>query len=268
MTVKEAYRILGLTPGAKLQEIKKKYRELMMQVHPDTNSRNQYPYTVQEINAAYSVLKGKIFPTTEKGKHHNKDKNSEKKADIIWNAPINRHAYTERDVLQYVEDYDGAILGNFCIARGKYMWTTDEDFSLFLRSLYQCSKQILDEADTLLNRDEPPAGRTQFQAELTYLLTQQFISQTALLQEISKEEKTGYLSFPDDRLYYIVVPLFEQKTAQVKIQVSAKQPERKKRSATNYRNLHLWIKLSDSACQKMPENLNIEIERLLEKYKR
>ncbi|MCM1253327.1 MAG: J domain-containing protein [Clostridium sp.] len=188
MTVKEAYRVLGLTPGATLQEIKKKYRELMMQVHPDVNDQNQYPYTVQEINAAYSVLKGKIFPTTEK--RYDKDGNSEKKADIIWNTPINRHAYTERDVLQYVEDYDGTILGNFCIARGKYMWTTDEDFSLFLRSLYQCSKQILNEADTLLNRDEPPADRAQFQAELTYLLTQQFISQTALLQEIAKEEKT------------------------------------------------------------------------------
>ena len=319
MTVKEAYRILGLSPETGMQEIKKKYRELMTLVHPDANRTHisdKYAYTAQEINTAYSTLKEKISTDNETGIRRHKDSQSKDRRTIIWNAPVNQNAFTEREVLQYAEDSEGTVLGNFCIARGKYMWTTDEDFSLFLLSLYQCSKQLLDEADTLLHRSDAPTNRLKFQAELTYLLAQQFIAQTTLLQELAKEEKSdpegnrifyipsmleaagkaislhqgetlypsgirqhklylknhagqeaGYLSFPDDRLYYIVVPLFEQKVVQIRIQTADKQPEKKKKTSIGYQNLHLWIKLSEKACLRLPENLNLQIERLLEQYK-
>ena len=319
MTVKEAYRILGLSPETGMQEIKKKYRELMTQVHPDANRphvSDKYTHTAQELNTAYAILKEKISADTETGSRRHKNNRSKDNQTIIWNAPVNQNAYTEREVLQYAEDPEGTVLGNFCIARGKYMWTTDEDFSLFLLSLYQCSKQLLDEADALLKRSDAPINRPKFQAELTYLLAQQFIAQTTLLQELAKEEKSdpegnrifyipsmleisgkaisfqpgenlypagirqhrlylknhagqeaGYLSFPDDRLYYVVVPLFEQKVVQIKIQTAEKQPEKKKKTATGYQNLHLWIKLSEKACLRLPENLNLQIERLLEQYK-
>lgn len=77
MTEKEAYQVLGLTPGATLRELKKKYRELMIQVHPDSgiHTSRQIPslgaspytqarcsYTAQEINCAYSILKEKSLP--------------------------------------------------------------------------------------------------------------------------------------------------------------------------------------------------------------
>lgn len=35
MTLQEACRILGIPLGTEKKEIKKKYRKLMMQVHPD-----------------------------------------------------------------------------------------------------------------------------------------------------------------------------------------------------------------------------------------
>lgn len=319
MTIKEAYRILGLSPETGMQEIKKKYRELMMRVHPDVSHppvSGKYAYTAQEINTAYSLLKETISTDAETGSGHNKDIRSKDKQTAAWNAPVNQNAYAEREILQHAEDSEGIILGNFCIAKGKYMWTTDEDFSLFLLSLYQCSKRILDEADSLLHRYDAPTDRTRFQAELTYLLAQQFIAQTTLLQELAKEEKkdsegnrifyipsmlevtgdaiplkpgemlypsgvrhhrlylknhagqkAGYLSFPDDRLYYVVVPLFEQKVVQIRIQTAEKQPTRKKKASKGYQNLHLWIKLSGKACSQLPENLNLQIERLLEQYK-
>lgn len=318
MTIQEACNVLGLSPKAGLPEIKKKYRSLMMRFHPDAGagSRRQQEcaYTVQEINTAYSILKEAASADAITEIQPGKSKPHTKK-QIAWTAPLNENAYTERNVLQYAEDHEGAVLGSFCIASGKYMWTTEEDFPLFLLSLYQCGKELLDEADALLCREEPSAGRQRFQAELTYLLAQQFISQTELLKELAKEETTdaegkkifyvpamleaangavspkpgeplypsairrhrlflknsagqeaGYLSFRDDRLYYVVLPLFEQRRVQIRIRTAEKQPEKKKRAAPGYQNLHLWIRLSDKNSAGLPENLNLQIEGLLKRY--
>lgn len=313
MTETEAYRILGLPAGTGLQELKKKYRKLMMQMHPDsgTQEKEGCGYSAQEINAAYTALKNLFSKElssnarppqgTRSCGHHA----GQKTARPVWDAPVNPNAFREREILQYAEAWDGSILGTFCIATGKYMWTTQEDFPLFLRSLYQCSRQILEEAGCEKNNHL-------LQAELAYLLAQQFISQTALLEEIAKEEtadsmgnrifyipcmlesplksaialtpgerlypagirrhrlylknhagqEAGYLSFADDRLYYIVVPLFEQKAVKVKIQSAKKQPEHSKRASSGYLKLHLWLKLSDES-PKLPENLNLKIQRLL-----
>ena len=331
MTVKEAYKILGLPSGTEFHEIKRKYRKLMMQVHPDVSdhvsqhlagsvdhpdSQEHYTYSAQELNTAYSTLKEKYFTDTENENHSQKDCSAEEQQNIMWNAPINQNAYRDREVLQYVTDYDGTVLGNFCVARGKYLWTTEEDFPLFLLSMYRCSKELLDETDTSLDRKEAPTNRSRIQTELTYLLAQQFIAGTALLEELAKEEhnsqdgckifyissmlessnnadtlksgealypyrirqhrlylknqagqEVGYLSFSDDRLYYIVIPLFEQKAVQIKIQAAEKQPETKRKTTVKYQNLHVWIKLRDKNISQLPENLNLQIEQLLEKYR-
>ena len=78
--------------------------------------------------------------------------------------------------------------------------------------------------------------------------------------------EAGYLSFHDDRLYYIVIPLFEQRIVQVRLQVSEKPSSSGKNVRPGYKNLDLWIKTSRSAGNRMPENLNLQIERLLKKY--
>ncbi|MCM1126058.1 MAG: J domain-containing protein [Lachnospiraceae bacterium] len=332
MTEKDAYRILGLMPGITLHELKKKYRELMMQVHPDSgiHAAQQMPSpklpfmqkecacTAQEINRAYSILKEKLSSSarTEPRQTVNcqtKEPHPNHRQPSVWNAPVNEHAYTEREILQYAEESDGTVYGNFCAAKGKYLWTTEEDFSLFLLSMYQCSKRLLDKAETSLNREHTPAVRRQFQTELTYLLAQQFIAGTNLLKELAKEERadldgnrifyiqamlempdkavprktgetlypskirqhklylkdnagreSGYLSFADDRLYYVVIPLFEQKRVKVKIQTAEKQP--RKASAVNYQNLDLWLKLCDKNQNGMPESLNMQIGQLLRQY--
>jgi hypothetical protein len=58
-------------------------------------------------------------------------------------------------------------------------------------------------------------------------------------------------------MYYVIIPLFEQKAVQVKIQVS--------KVGSKYKKLNLWLKLQDNAVSKMPENLNLHIESLLRK---
>lgn len=318
VTVQEAYRILGVRPGTEKNEIKKKYRKLMTQVHPDviTSSQRSYGYSAQEINNAYAVLMKENLSDVEsnsyKGKHHP----PKRKKNAAWNAPVNVNAFAEREVLQYVEDYDGTVLGNYCVAKGKYLWKTDEDFPLFLLSLYQCSKELLDGIDEKLQRDEALPERQRIQAELTYLLAQQFIDGPAILTELVKKEeltsdgdqvfhfssmlelmagaepvkvgeaiypsgiinhklylkdqagrKLGYLSFLDDRLYYIVIPLFEQKRVQVKIQAAETKAEKRRNTAAGYQKLNLWVKLLKVNTSRMPENLNLQIGELLKKYK-
>lgn len=322
MTEREAYKILGISPETGQDEIKKRYRQLMLRVHPDMapadgGKNSNY---AQEINTAYAVLKKKC---TKKEKTFRKSKNDfrKEKQNVSWDAPVNIHAYREREILHYAEDDTGTVLGHFCIAKGKYLWKTDEDFSLFQLSLYRCGKRLLDEIDQSFHREGTPASRSRIQAELTYLLAQQFIDGTALLREISKEQtadsegqeifylpamleasdgtaisagealypaalrhhrlyikshvgkELGYLSFPDDRFYYIVIPLFEQKKVRVKIQAAEtpqgkKQIAGKRNSSAGYRSLHLWIKLCSGDSCTMPENVNLQIEKLLETYQR
>ena len=58
MTRTKACKILGIATDANMTEIKKTYRQLMHQVHPDTDAFHtiEYAYTAQEINEAYAFL--------------------------------------------------------------------------------------------------------------------------------------------------------------------------------------------------------------------
>ena len=299
---------------------------MMRKVHPDSGAPEQNcRYLAHEVNLAYEVLSS--GRTGERGhidhrragdvRKEGTAKHTSRTDDRPWDAPINPYAYREREIFHYVEDYEGNILGNFSIARGKYLWKTEEDFPLFLLSIYQCGKDLLDEIDDRLQRNELTMLRQEIQPELTSLLSQQFIDGTTLLSELAKENETekgrifslpamlelaeagteakvgealfpsrlrkhrlylknqagrelGYLSFLDDRMYYVVIPLFEQKRAKVKLKVSEKQGAKKRRGKDTgrYQNLHLWIKLPNESGNGLPESLGLQIERLLSRYEK
>ena len=322
MTRKEALKLLGLPPQADLVEIKKKYRQLMHQVHPDAASprrdRNTLP-GARQLNQAYALLKregapgGPAFTGSDSAHFSHKKRKSPEKTGV-WNAPVNSHAYTGREILHCAEDAAGNPLGHFSIAYGKYLWTMEEDFPLFLSSIFRCSKKLLDEIDS----QKPTADESQrliFQAELAYLLAQQFLDGRICLPALAQEEppapdgsrifrvpsmlefsrtfsplkpgeplypsalrchrlylkneagkELGYLSFPDDRLYYVVIPLFEQRNVRLRILASNGSSAEKKKGSANYQNLSLWIKLPSSGIRHAPENLNLRIAELLKKY--
>jgi DnaJ-class molecular chaperone len=56
MTTKDYYKILGVSEDASAEEIKKLYRDLAKQYHPDRNKGRQAEERFKEINEAYDVL--------------------------------------------------------------------------------------------------------------------------------------------------------------------------------------------------------------------
>ena len=316
MTPAEAGRILGISPKADMEQIKKQYRRLMHQFHPDVSgfSNTGYQYTAQEINLAYEVLK-KGFADFQEDIFFGAEKKAASK-NLHWDAPLNQHAWTEREILHYAEDYEGNVIGNFTIARGKYLWTAEEDFPLFLLSIYRCGQELLDEIDGSLQRKERSSLRGKIQPQLTYLLAQQFMDSTALLKKLAKKvspgeeengiyylpamlevtggfsklkgdeslfpsrlkdhrlylknsagQELGYLSFSDDRFYYIVIPLFEQRRVLVKIKAAQTPASSRKRNLSRYHSLHLWLKFAPKTEKQLLENLNLQIRQLLETYR-
>ena len=86
------------------------------------------------------------------------------------------------------------------------------------------------------------------------------------MKDVSGEE-LGYLSFKDDRLYYIGVPLFEQRRVQVRIRVSEEPASQGKGKNTSfYQSLDLYIRFDPLQHQFLPENLNLQIEKILREY--
>lgn len=64
--MKDYYSILGLNRGASDEEVKKAYRKLSKQYHPDLNPNNKKAETkFKEISEAYAILTGKQKPKEE-----------------------------------------------------------------------------------------------------------------------------------------------------------------------------------------------------------
>lgn len=348
MTIQKAAEILGISANTTSNEIKKQYRKLMHKVHPDAvaakKKESRYPYSAQEINAAYEVLLNAVIDIADDGRSVARNgakrsakgtgKNSRtktKKEETTWNAPINETAFAKREILHAVEDDDGRVVGDFCITKGKFFWSADEDFSLFQKSLYRCSKGILDRIDEACNRSVADDDRIYVLGELTYYLASQFISGNETLKRLAKSEDTengtiyyipsmleaddsyqygtyqkmktgrklqpgeplfpervrehklylkdckseraGYLSFEDDRMYYVVIPLFENRQVQIKVEVADEKKHgnndarnRKRIIGKQYTYLNVWIRFREEE-NTMPDSTNLKIEELLKRYR-
>lgn len=72
-------------------------------------------------------------------------------------------------------------MGDFVIASGKYLWKTEEDFPLFLKSMFECSQRLLQETETGWERST--SYKMKIQGELAYLLAQQFIDGAGTLEK-------------------------------------------------------------------------------------
>lgn len=299
MNKSQARKILGLDGTEDEKEVKKKYRKLMHKNHPDSNGSDDSEVAAK-INTAYEL----IMKSLDVGEKKTTVKRRPKAK--TWNAKENKNAYCARPIFHEVEDLEGNNIGTIEIARGKYIWSKDEEFSLFLKSLYETSKELLDNARPSLFFEVPEVIKQKYLADITYLLTGQFIDSSLTLKALGVldvdaykidamveldmsatipkvgsvlypagvsnhrlylrnrgGEIIGYLSFKDDRLYYVIIPLLEQKKAQVKMVVA--DNTLKSRTRKKYVDLDLWIRLLETETSGI-ESTNLKIDELLKRY--
>jgi len=78
------YNALGIRPDSSAQEIKKVYRKLAMQYHPDRNGGNpESEKRIKEINEAYQILG---------------DEEKRRLYDLQYNQPFENYTFYEGDV--------------------------------------------------------------------------------------------------------------------------------------------------------------------------
>ena len=267
--------------------IKKKYRQRILSAHPDVQPEEETEYSAQQLNYAYAYLKKNGW----------------------YDGHVSKKSYQVKSRASKTQDSEGEKIGYFKIAAGKYIWKTEEDFSLFQKSIFACASQILEEVERKKQIYKSERLRIQTLAALVYLLAQQFLNSTALLKELGQEQKAdaegnriflipamleltgniqaaegevispkrltkhrlyvknsqgeelGYLSFRDDCMYYVVIPLMEQR----RVKVRMKAAEGKKAAC---QKLNFYVKLLEKDTAGMPESVNLQIEQLLNDYTR
>lgn len=220
MNLQQARRTLGVTPEDDKAAIKKKYRRLMGQFHPDAQSGEGTSDSIQraqEINEAYEYLKKHtgIFQsgaTAGKGSRRTasgtgaqsvwKERPSKKPE---WTGRTNEKAFCERNVYQrYSMDVEETVRTDklyYRVARGRYLWDpATEDFTLFVTSLHHVTKELLEQAEERAARRKAEsattgsqgakADRFQTQSRLFYHLSAQFTDPVQILKRIAKPERT------------------------------------------------------------------------------
>lgn len=101
MTKRDYYDVLGISKDASQDEIKKKYRKLAMEYHPDRNNAPDAADKFKEISEAYAVLS---------------DPSKKEKYDLYGHAGINNQ-YSSEDIFKNADfgdlgDIFGDIFGN------------------------------------------------------------------------------------------------------------------------------------------------------------
>ena len=178
MTKSQALGIMGLASDTGANELKKRYRALMMMTHPDSADYHEYPYDAAQINAAYAYLTENMVKEDIAAK-------AKEESRIHWNAPVNPNAYCPRNIYQYYDDAFGDQIGVVNVDSGRYTWIPDEDFSLFLKSLYEAAKRVIAEDDD--RKGLSRADDMTLMADIAYLLSGQFFGADTALSLMKSE---------------------------------------------------------------------------------
>lgn len=130
MEIKEAYRTLGLSKGASLEEIRKRYISLIKKHHPDVNKSADADRFSAIINDAYETLKKAFSEKTieEEEKEPIFDKN-----DAKYKNPIYRKLRVPITFMLKFNKYAYQIIDKFLdFAKGNNIIICQENFEMWL----------------------------------------------------------------------------------------------------------------------------------------
>ncbi|WP_408069244.1 J domain-containing protein [Butyrivibrio sp. JL13D10] len=244
MTLKEAYKILGVSKENTDREIKAKYKKLLIMYHPDSDPTGKRApeddEKIRQIIEAYKKIR-----ETESGTYL-------EPYEFTWDAFENKRAFSERNIFFQFKIYDEALPPSK-MARGRFVWDPDmEEFPLFAKSVLEACKEVMTDHDVTLTPDKVK--------NIFHLMMQEYILPTdaarkigkkiredgnmevysfsgfiineprgsrgsgincgeplniylregrAVVEEIVTGRMLGSVSFDEDELYYVVLPLLE-----------------------------------------------------------
>lgn len=244
MTLKEAYKILGVSKENTDREIKAKYKRLLIMYHPDSDpDRERVPEDDERLRKcieAYKKIKesgGETYSDTY---------------EFTWDAFENKAAFSERNIFFQFKIYDEALPPSK-MARGRFVWDPDmEEFQFFARSVLEACKELMTDHDVIPTQDKIkdifhlmmqeyvlPADaarkigkKIREDADMEVYSFNGFVKSEpvssrrsgpdcgeplniylredrAVLEEIVTGKVLGSISFDEDELYYVVLPLLE-----------------------------------------------------------
>ncbi|MBI1837743.1 MAG: J domain-containing protein [Flavobacteriia bacterium] len=119
MPYSKYYKILGLPNNASQEEIRKKYRKLAMQYHPDINPNPNAQLIFIQLTEAYNILQNKVdLPPIQKTRERrDKTKNSTEEAQKVREQRIKEAKRRQQQQQQYFEAENEKYYQN--LIRGK-----------------------------------------------------------------------------------------------------------------------------------------------------
>ena len=209
MNLQDAYRILGASPGEDPAQVKGKYRQLMLQHHPDAagaSGRDEMAALelAKQINEAFrlvkrhalqeTLLEGKSAAGSAKEAAGSAGKRQGRRRNILY-VPQNRTALYTRSL--YIANPLHEEMPPIWVAEGKFFWDPDvEDFHLFLMSVNRvCMERIgeVESARGFYSRQELPQPHLQdrVRRKLFHLLVQEYVNPRACLNRLCTDIRPG-----------------------------------------------------------------------------
>lgn len=112
MPLSAYYRLLGLPNTATVEQVRKQYRKLAMQYHPDKNHSQQASELFIRITEAYEILTGrKEAPRTTLNKTEVRKSNQEERMDRIREARKRQLEQRERERLRDEQYFQQLFVG-------------------------------------------------------------------------------------------------------------------------------------------------------------
>ena len=272
MNLKEAYKVLGASPKDDPRTVKTKYKKLLILYHPDSDPTGKRdPADDEKIRQVIEAYRKIRESDGESGYDP---------YEFTWDAFENRNAFSERNIYVQFKMYDEELPLSK-MARGRFVWDPDmEEFRLFSKSVLEACREAITDYDAA---PTPDLVKDIFHLMMQeYVLpadaarklgkkvgeedgpeTYSFVGfvkeasatpgeplniylreDRAVVEEVVTGKILGTVSFDDDELYYVILPLLEDPEVEVRATVTKCESSRKSGS-----RMHVDIKLV------IPENL-------------